>query len=163
MVSLKPIKLEYSGTIEVSVEEYIEYCEDYDYTPSQKGYEKFVDEYAVDELFEILEKKVQYGVEKEYELKEKEYELKEKAEEPYDYSKWVSDLDENEIEKFHELCEADKMIINPNFTKDNIVIMCSSENPSLDYGVKIDKETGEILHIKKSIYAHRLYEYLKDT
>jgi hypothetical protein len=156
MVSLKPIKLEYSGTIEVSVEEYIEYCEDYDYTPSQKGYEKFVEEYVESDLFEILERKVQYGV-------EKEYEFKEKTEEPYDYSKWVSDLDENEIEKFHELCETDKMIINPKFSKDNILIMCSSENPSLDYGVKIDKETGEILHIKKSIYAHHLYEWLKDT
>ena len=77
--------------------------------------------------------------------------------------KFVNDLDENEIEKFHELCEADKMIINPKFSKDNILIMCSSENPSLDYGVKIDKETGEILHIKKSIYAHHLYEWLKDT
>jgi hypothetical protein len=156
MVSLKPIKLEYSGTIEVSVEEYIEYCEDYDYTPSQKGYKKFVEEYVESELFEILERKVQYGV-------EKEYEFKEKTEEPFDYGKFVNDLDENEIEKFHELCEADKMIINPKFSKDNILIMCSNDNPSLDYGVKIDKETGQILHIKKSIYAHHLYEWLKDT
>jgi hypothetical protein len=53
------------------------------------------------------------------------------------------------------------MIINPMFSKDNILIMCSSENPSLDYGVKIDKETGEILYIKKSIYTHHLYEWLR--
>jgi hypothetical protein len=153
MVSLKPIKLEYSGTIEVSVEEYIEYCEDYDYTPSQKGYEDFVGEYAVSELFEILEKKKVYGEEKEYEFED--------TERQFDYEKFVSDLEENEIEKFHELCETDKMIINPKFSKDNILIMCSNNNPSLDYGVKIDKETGEILHIKKSKYAAHLYEYLE--
>lgn len=71
------------------------------------------------------------------------------------------ELDENEIEKFHELCETDKMIINPYFSKGDIVIMCDNENPSLNYGVNIDKETKEILHIKKSINAHHLYEWLR--
>jgi hypothetical protein len=70
-------------------------------------------------------------------------------------------LYDDEIEKFCELYETDKMIINPIFTKDNIVIMCSSVNPSIDYGVKIDKESKEIVSIKKSKYTHQLYEYLR--
>jgi hypothetical protein len=154
MISLKPIKIEYQATIEIPVEEYLEYCKDYDYTPSQKGYRKFVEEYVESDLFEILERKVEYG-------EEKEYEFEEGIKEPYDYSKWVSDLDDDEIEKFCELYETDKMIINPIFTKDNIVIMCSSVNPSIDYGVKIDKESKEIVSIKKSKYTHQLYEYLR--
>jgi hypothetical protein len=39
--------------------------------------------------------------------------------------------------------------------------MNSIENLSLDYGLKIDKETREILYIKKSGETYYLYEYLR--
>jgi hypothetical protein len=158
MISLKPIKLEFSGTIEVSVEEYIEHCEDYEYTPSQKGYENFVEEYVESKLFEILERKVKYSEENEYEFKEQEEQEEQK---PIDYSKFVSDLTENEIDMVDKLFEEDKMIINSLYSKDNILIMNSNENLSLHYRVKLNKDIGEIVLIKKSKNAYFLYEYLR--
>ena len=63
-----------------------------------------------------------------------------------------------------ETLSLNKSIINPMLTIDNIVIMNTIEDSSiLNYGVKIDKETGEILCIKKSTRIYFLYEYLKDT
>jgi hypothetical protein len=159
MISLKPIKLEFSATIEVSVEEYIEHCEEYQYTPSQKGYENFVEEYVESELFEILDRKVEYG-------EKKEYEFEEPKEEPsidysIDYSNFVSDLTENEIKMVDKLFEEDKMIINPLYSKNDILIMNGNENLSLHYGVKLNKDAGEIALIKKSENSYFLYEYLR--
>lgn len=52
------------------------------------------------------------------------------------------------------------MILNPTRSVGSIVLMCSTDNPGVDYGLKIDKESGEILCIKKSIHTHHLFEYL---
>ena len=81
-----------------------------------------------------------------------------------DYSQYVADLSEEEIEKFHKLCDEDKMVINPFYSSGSIMTMNSNENVSLYYGIKYNKETGEIICIKKSILAHdvyHLYQYLK--
>ena len=129
--------------------------------PSQKGYKRYVIDAFENDLRDDINPdnmSFKYGKEKEYQYEECEYN---KTEIPFDYSEWVSDLSESEMEEFYKLLEMDKFHINPIFTKDNIVIMNTIENPSLHYGVKIGKENSEFLYIKKSIHTHHLYEYLR--
>jgi hypothetical protein len=160
-ITLQPITLTFTQTCEVSVEEYLEWCEAYENIPSQKGYKKFVIDYFEDDLRYDLDTNnftFKYGKEKEYEYQETEFGEDETS---FDYNDYVSDLSESEIEEFHKLVEDDKFRINPLYTRDDIIIMNSIENLSLDYGLKIDKETREILYIKKSGETYYLYEYLR--
>jgi hypothetical protein len=160
-ITLQPITLTFTQTCKISVEEYLEWCEMYENIPSQKGYKRFVIDYFEDDLRDDINPDnftFKYGKEKEYEYEEIE---NGGIEIPFDYSEYIDDLSESEIEEFHKLVEEDKFNINPIYTKDDIVIMNSIENLSLDYGVKINKETGEILCIKKSIQTYHLYEYLR--
>lgn len=164
-VTLKPITLTFTQTFKISVEDYIEWCEDYGYTPSQKGYKKFVIKQFEEELWDEIDENnftFKYGKEKEYEYGEPEYVSE--TESSFDYGQYVADLSEEEIEKFHKLCDEDKMTINPFYSSGNIITMNSNEDVSLYYGIKYNKETGEITCIKKSILAHgvhHLYQYLR--
>ena len=160
-ITLQPITITFTQTSKFSVEDYLEWCEDCGNTPSQKGYKKFViDQFEYDLRDNINPDNVslKYGKEKEYQYEECEYD---ETEIPFDYSEWVSDLSESEMDELYELLETDKFYINPIYTKDDIIILNINENPSLHYGGKIDKETGEILRIYKSIQMHHLYEYLR--
>jgi hypothetical protein len=160
-ITLQPITITFKETSKFSVEDYLEWCMDTDNTPSQKGYKRYVIDAFEDDLRDDIDTNnftFKYGKEKEYEYEETEID---ENETPFDYSKWVSDLSESEIEEFHKLLEMDKFSINPRYAKDDVVIMNTIENPSLYYGVKIDKENSEFLYIKKSIYTHHLYEYLR--
>jgi hypothetical protein len=159
MITLQTINLSFSENFEFPAQDYLEYCTEYKITPSQKHYKKLITEMFVDYLLDDIDDSkfvFEYEEPQEYEFEE----LEETAE-TFDHNQYLSDLDENEINEFHLLCETDKMSINPSYTKNDIIIMNSVENPSMNYGVKIDKETGEILYIKKSIYAYHLYEWLR--
>jgi hypothetical protein len=156
-ITLRPITITFTETRKTSIEEYLEWCEEYENIPSQKGYKRYVIDAFEDDLRDDINTNnftFKYGKEQEYEFEEKEFV-------PFDYSEYISDLSESEIEEFHKLVEEDKFSINPVYTKEDIIILNSIENPSLEYGLKHDKETGEILCIKKSIYTHHLYEYLR--
>jgi len=160
-ITLQPITITFTQTSKFSVEDYLEWCENYGNTPSQKGYKRFVIDQFEDDLRDNINQdnmSLEYGKEKEYQYEECEYD---ETEIPFDYSEWVSDLSESEMDELYELFEMDKVHINPIYTKDDIIIMNSIENPSLHYGAKIDKETSEILRIYKSIQMHHLYEYLR--
>ena len=160
-ITLQPITITFTQTSKFSIEDYLEWCEQCEYTPSQKGYKKFVIDQFENDLRDDINPdnmSLKYGKEKEYQYEECEYD---ETEIPFDYSEWVSDLSESEIDELYELIETDKVHINPIYTKDDIIIMNSIENFCLHYGAKIDKETGEILRIYKSIQMHHLYEYLR--
>ena len=94
--------------------------------------------------------------------KEKENEAKE---ETFSYENYVSDLTDEELQEFHNLCETDKMCFSPPYCKSNIIVMFNTDAPTLSYGM-IVAEDGEILTIKKSEHNHYLFCYLhnlKDT
>jgi len=169
MVNLSPITLNFHETFEFSVEDYLEYCVDYGITPSQKHYKETIFEQFIDSLCDDInpDKIVcTYGVEGEYEFNN---EIKEEDEnqfvDEFAYSKLVNenieDLTERELQDFHKFCEADKMIIHPLYTKNNIVVMYNQEAPSINYGLILEKETGEILQIKKSKFENQLYDWLR--
>jgi hypothetical protein len=160
-ITLQSITITFTHTSKFSVEDYLEWCVDTENIPSQKGYKRYVIEAFEDDLRDNIDTdnmSFKYGKEKKYQYEKFE---NDRIQIPVDYSNYVSDLTEEELQEFHKLVEMDKFNINPIFTKDDIVIMNSIENPSLDYGVKLNKETGEILYINKSIYAHHLYQYLR--
>jgi hypothetical protein len=160
-ITLQPITITFTQTSKFSVEDYLEWCVDTENIPSQKGYKRYVIDAFEDDLRDDINPdnmSFKYGKEKEYQYEECEYN---KTQIPFDYSEWVSDLSESEMEEFYKLIEMDKFNINPIYAKDGIIIMNAIENPSLHYGVKIDKENSEFLYIKKSIYTYHLYEYLR--
>jgi hypothetical protein len=160
-ITLQPITITFKQTSKFSVEDYLEWCEDTENIPSQKGYKRYVIDAFEDDLRDDINPdnmSFKYGKEKEYQYEEYEYDT---TEIPFDYSEWVSDLSESEMEEFHKLDEMDKLHINPTYTKGDIFIMNTIENPSLYYGAKIDKENRQILCLKKSIHTHHLYEYLR--
>jgi hypothetical protein len=164
-ITLQPITITFTQTSKFSVEDYLEWCEMTENIPSQKGYKRYVIDQFEDDLRDDINTNnmsLKYGKEGEYEYKEIEDEEVE-DDIPSDYNNYVIDLSEEELEQFHRLVELDKFIINPMLTIGDIVIMNTIEDSSLNYGVKIDKETGEILCIKKSTNIYFLYEYLKDT
>jgi hypothetical protein len=157
-ITLQPITITFTQTSKFSVEDYLEWSADYENIPSQKGYKRYVIDAFEDDLRDDINPdnmSFKYGKEKEYQYEECETEI------PFDYSKWVSDLSESEMEEFYKLIEMDKFNINPIYAKDGIIIMNAIENPSLHYGVKIGKENSEFLYIKKSIHTYHLYEYLR--
>lgn len=161
MITLQPITITFTQTSKFSVEDYLEWCVDTENIPSQKGYKRYVIDVFEDDLRDDINPDnmlFKYGKEEEYQYEEGEYN---KTQIPFDYSEWVSDLSESEMEEFYKLLEMDKFHINPIFTKDGIVIMNTIENPSLHYGVKIDKKNSEFICIKKSTHTHHLYEYLR--
>ncbi len=165
MVTLRPITLNFHETFEFSVEDYLEYCVDYGITPSQKHYKETIFEQFIDSLCDDInpDKIVcTYGVEGEYEVND---EVNDKLEDKSAYAKLVNenieDLTERELQDFHKFCEADKMIIHPLYTKNNIVVMYNQEAPSINYGLILEKETGEILQIKKSKFENQLYDWLR--
>ncbi len=161
-ITLRPITITFTQTSKFSVEDYLEWCRMTENIPSQKGYKRYVIDQFEDDLRDDINTNnisFKYGKEKEYEYEYEEVE----NDIPFEYNDYVSDLSEEELEQFHRLVELDKFIINPMLTLGNIVIMNTIEDSSLNYGVKIDKETGEILCIKKSTNVHFLYEYLKNT
>lgn len=99
-VTLKPITLTFTQTCEVSVEDYLEWCEDYDHVPSQKGYKKFVIEQFEEELRDGIDDdnfKFKYGKEKDYEYTETKTESGGDISIPFNHEKYVSDLSEEEI------------------------------------------------------------------
>lgn len=158
-ITLQPITIAFTQTSKFSVEDYLEWCVDTENIPSQKGYKWYVIDAFEDDLRDDIDTdnmSFKYGKEKEY-----QYEECSRIQIPFDYSEWVSDLSESEREEFNKLLEMDKFIINPRYAKDDIIIMNTIENPSLHYGVKIDKGNSEFLYIKKSIHTHHLYEYLR--
>jgi hypothetical protein len=160
-IILQPITITFTQTSKFSIEDYLEWSADYENIPSQKGYKRYVINAFEDDLRDDINPdnmSFKYGKEKEYQYEEYECD---RTEIPFDYSEWVSDLSESEMEEFYKLLEMDKFHINPRYTKDDIIIMNTIENLSLYYGVKIDKENSEFLYIKKSIHIHHLYEYLK--
>lgn len=165
-VSLQPITITFTQTCKFSVENYLEWCGMTENIPSQKGYKRYVIDQFEDDLRDDINTNnmsFKYGKEKEYEYEEVE-DKEDEDDIPFDYNDYVIDLSEEELKQFHRLVELDKFIINPMLTIDNIVIMNTIEDSSiLNYGVKIDKETGEIICIKKSTHIYFLYEYLKDT
>jgi hypothetical protein len=165
-ITLQPITITFTQTSKFSVEDYLEWCEMTENIPSQKGYKRYVIDQFEDDLRDDINTNnmsFKYGKEKEYEYEEVE-DKEDEDDIPFDYNDYVSDLSEEELKQFHRLVELDKFIINPMLTIDNIVIMNTIEDSSiLNYGVKIDKETGEIICIKKSTRIYFLYEYLKDT
>lgn len=160
-ITLQPITITFTQTIKFSVEDYLEWCKMTKNIPSQKGYKRYAIDAFEDDLRDDIDTNnftFKYGKEKDHEYEETEVDGNET---PFDYSKYVSDLSESEIEEFHKLNEEDKLSIDSLYSKDNIIIMNNIENLSFDYGVKIDKETGEILCIKKSTQTYYLCEYLK--
>ena len=157
-ITLQPITITFTQTSKFSIEDYLEWSADYENIPSQKGYKRYVINAFEDDLRDDINPdnmSFKYGKEKEYQYEECETKI------PFDYSEWVSDLSESEREEFNKLLEMDKLHINPTYTKGDIFIMNTIENPSLYYGAKIDKENRQILCLKKSIHIHHLYEYLK--
>ena len=156
MVTLKPITIKFEHTKEFDIEAYLDWCDWKSIQPSQKNYKKWAVDCLVDSLIDNIDTdEFQFIYDN-----PREFEYEESKEETFSYASYVSDLTEEELQEFHKLVEMSKININPIYTKDDIITMNSIENPSLDYGVKINKETGEILYIKKSIYTHHLYEYL---
>jgi len=159
LISLKPITITFTETCKISVEDYLEWCDEYGNTPSQKGYKKFVIDSFENDLRDDIDTNnftFKYGEEKEYEYNEKD--LYENENENNNY---VMDLSEVEIEKFHKLCDEGKMVINPLCSFRSILIMNAIENPSLYYGVKINEDTKEIVHIKKGENPDFVYQVLK--
>jgi len=128
-------------------------------TPSQKGYKKFVIDSFENDLRDDIDTNnftFKYGEEKEYEYNEEDLYENENENDNY-----VMDLSEVEIEKFHKLCDEGKMVINPLCSFRSILIMNAIENPSLYYGVKINEDTKEIVHIKKGENPDFVYQVLK--
>ena len=165
LISLKPITITFTETCKISVEDYLEWCDDYGNSPSQKGYKKFVMDSFENDLRDDIDTNnftFKYGEEKEYEYNEENV-YDNETESSFDYANYVMDLSEEEIEEFHKLCDEGKMVINPLCSFRSILIMNAIENPSLHYGVKINDDTKEIVHIKKGENPHFVYEYLKDT
>lgn len=161
-ITLQPITITFTQTSKFSVEDYLEWCEMTENIPSQKGYKRYVIDTFEHDLRDDINTDnftFKYGKEKEYEYEETKVNGNET---PFDYSKYVSDLSESEIKEFEELAEIEeKFSINPLYTKDDIIIFNAIENLSLNYGMKIDKETGEFLCFKKSNHTYYLYEYLR--
>jgi hypothetical protein len=160
-IKLRSIGISFKETFEFPVEDYLEYCYEYEITPSQEHYKKLIVQQFIETLQDDIDEdkfEFTYADLKEYDVED----LQESKSVPLDYGKYVEDLDDDEINQFHKWCETDQMNLNPVYTKEDILIMCSNENPSIDYGVKINKETGEILYIKKSIYSDFLYQWLKN-
>jgi predicted HicB family RNase H-like nuclease len=170
MVNLRPITLNFHETFEFSVEDYLEYCLDYGFKPSQEHYKEIIFDQFIENLCDDInpDKIVcTYGVEEEYEFNDEieQEEDENKIVDKFSYAKLVNenieDLTEEELQDFHEFCEADKMIIHPLYTKNNIVVMYNQEAPSINYGLILEKETGEILQIKKSRFENQLYDWLR--
>lgn len=156
MITLQPITIKFEHTKEFDIEAYIEWCEDYGIEPSQKHYKEWATDCLVDSLMDDIdtdEFRFIYGDPQEIDYKEENWE-------PFDYAAYVEDLSEEELQEFHALCRADKMVCSPAFCKDNIITMNSLDNPRISYGMIIDKN-GEILLIKKSINHHHMFDYLK--
>jgi len=159
LISLKPITITFTETCKISVEDYLEWCDEYGNTPSQKGYKKFVIDSFENDLRDDIDTNnftFKYGEEKEYEYNEEDLYENENENDNY-----VMDLSEVEIEKFHKLCDEGKMVINPLCSFRSILIMNAIENPSLYYGVKINEDTKEIVHIKKGENPDFVYQVLK--
>lgn len=75
MITLKPITITFEHSEEFSLEDYLEYCQDYDIQPSQKHYRKWTMEQFESELMDDLgvgKFDVSYG-----EPQEVDYELEE--------------------------------------------------------------------------------------
>ena len=73
LISLKPITITFTETCKISVEDYLEWCNDYENTPSQKGYKKFVFDSFVNDLRDDIDTNnftFKYCEEKEYEYNE---------------------------------------------------------------------------------------------
>lgn len=167
LISLKPITITFTETCKISVEDYLEWCDEYGNAPSQKGYKKFVMDSFQNDLRGVIDTNnftFKYGEEKEYEYNEENV-YDNETESSFDYANYVMDLSEEEIEEFHKLCDEGKMVLNPlslcSFI--SILIMNTIENPSLYYGLKINEDTKKIVHIKKGENPHFVCEYLKDT
>ena len=156
MITLQPITIKFEHTEKFDIESYLEYCEDCDIQPSQKHYKRW----AVDQLVDSLSDDINtnnfqyiYGDPQEIEYSEND------EEDEVEYASYVSDLTEEELQEFHNLCETDKIVPHPSFCNNNIIIMNSSDNLNLFYGMIIDN--NEILTIKKSDHSHHMFWYLK--
>ncbi len=156
-ITLQPIAIRFECIEDFDIEDYIEYCEDYDIQPSQKHYKEWAFDCMVESLTDDIDTDkfvISYGNSKKIEYSET------KVEEPaFNYGNFVSDLTEEELEEFHNL--SDKMIIHPHYCEKGIVVMNSSDNLSLFYGTIITSD-GDISYMKKSSNAHHLFSYLKN-
>jgi hypothetical protein len=158
MITLQPITIKFEHTEEFDIEAYLEWCEQCSIEPSQKHYKEWATDCLVDSLMDDIdtdEFQFIYGDSQEINYKEENWE-------PFDYSSYVEDLTEEELKEFHALCDADKIILSPAFCKDNIITMNSLDNPTISYGIIVDKN-GDILTIKKSINHHHMFSYLKQN
>ena len=163
MITLQPITIKFEHTEEFDIEAYLEWCENYGITPSQKHYKEWATDCLVDSLMDDIntdEFQLIYGDSQEIDYKEENIDHKEENWEPFDYGSYVEDLTEEELKEFHALCDADKMVLSPAFCKDNIITMNSLDNPTISYGMIVN-ENGDILTIKKSINHHHMFSYLK--
>lgn len=55
MITLQPLTIRFEVSEEFPLEDYLEYCKDYDITPSQKHYKKWATDYLVDSLLDDLD------------------------------------------------------------------------------------------------------------
>ena len=55
MITLQPFTIKFEISEEFSLEDYLEYCEDYDITPSQKHYKEWATEVLIDCLTDDLD------------------------------------------------------------------------------------------------------------
>jgi hypothetical protein len=163
-VTLQPITIKFEHIQEFDVEPYLEWCEDYGIEPSQKHYKKWAVEHLVDSLMDDIDTdEFQFIYDEPREIEYKGFELphhKLPHQELFSYRDYVSDLTEEELQEFHNLCETDKMVLSPAYCKGNIITMNSCDNPKISYGMIVDEE-GEIVVIKKSTNLHHIFCYLK--
>lgn len=163
-VTLQPITIKFEHIQEFDVEQYIEWCEDCGIEPSQKHYKKWAVENLVDSLMDDIDTdEFQFTYDEPREIEYKGFRLpnhKLPHQDLFSYASFVKDLTEEELQEFHNLCETDKMVLSPAFCKDDIIIMCSCDNPKISYGLIVDEE-GEIVVIKKSTNNSHMFCYLK--
>lgn len=162
MIALQPITIKFEHIEKFDIESYLEWCKECDIQPSQKHYKKWAVDYLVDSLTDDIDTdKFQLIYDDPQEIEYSENEEEDEVEETFSYTSYVSDLTEEELQEFHNLCETDKMCLHPSFCEGNIIIMNSFDNPSLSYGMIVN-EDGGIITIKKSNHSHHMFCYLKE-
>lgn len=163
MITLTPITIKFEHTEKYSLEDYLEYCEDYELTPSQTHYKEWTIKGMVDSITDNIDtNEFTYIYDAPQEI---DFELDSDPKEesiPFSFADHVSDLSDEELEDFNKLGKEDKLVINENpyYLDSNIIILNIYNNTSFSYGILHDK--GNPLVVKKSENAYYLFNYLKE-